>query len=89
MQEKPVLPIDRLTNGEFGILKGILEEKILSEETLGKVSKLYAIGDPSTGSPCDEFHPHSFERIILDHYNTTTLRLGVSMNPEPDSGLKQ
>ena len=36
-----------------------------------------------------EFHPHSFERIILDHYNTTTLRLGVSMNPEPDSGLRQ
>ena len=36
-----------------------------------------------------EFHPRSFERIILDHYNTTTRHLGVSMNPEPDSGLRQ
>lgn len=36
-----------------------------------------------------EFHPHSFERIVLDCYNETTRHLGVSMNPEPDSGLKQ
>lgn len=36
-----------------------------------------------------EFHPHSFERTILDHYNATTHKLGVSMNSEPDSGLKQ
>lgn len=35
-----------------------------------------------------EFHPHSFERVILNHYNETTRQLGVSMNPEPDSGLK-
>ncbi len=36
-----------------------------------------------------EFHPHSFERIILDYYNETTHRLGVSMSPEPDSGLRE
>ena len=36
-----------------------------------------------------EFHPHSFERIILDRYNETTRRLGISMNHEPDSGLKK
>jgi len=35
-----------------------------------------------------EFHPHSFEKIILDHYNNTTQRLGVSVVTEPDSGLK-
>ena len=35
-----------------------------------------------------EFHPHSFERIILNHYNNTTQRLGVSVVTEPDSGLK-
>ncbi len=69
MQEKPVLPIDRLTNGEFGILKMMLEEKVLSEITLENVSKLYAIGDPSTGSPCNEFHPHSFR--CVDYYHPT------------------
>ncbi len=36
-----------------------------------------------------EFHPHSFERIILDHYNSTTRHLGVSTNIESDSGLKK
>jgi len=36
-----------------------------------------------------EFHPHSFERVILDHYNETTRHLGVSVNPEPDSGLRK
>ena len=36
-----------------------------------------------------EFHPRSFERIILDHYNTAARHLGVAMNPEPDSGLHQ
>jgi hypothetical protein len=34
-----------------------------------------------------EFHPHSFERVILDHYNKTTRHLTISLNPEPDSGL--
>ncbi len=36
-----------------------------------------------------EFHPHSFERVILDHHNTITKELRVAMSPEPDSGLKQ
>lgn len=36
-----------------------------------------------------EFHPHSFERVVIDHYNAVTRKLGVSMNPEPDSGLRQ
>ncbi|MEK7138121.1 MAG: nucleotidyltransferase domain-containing protein [Patescibacteria group bacterium] len=36
-----------------------------------------------------EFHPRSFERVILDHYNATTRQLGVSMSSEPDSGLKR
>ncbi|MBP9821847.1 MAG: nucleotidyltransferase domain-containing protein [Candidatus Pacebacteria bacterium] len=35
-----------------------------------------------------EFHPHSFEKIILNRYNETTRRLGISDNTEPDSGLK-
>lgn len=35
-----------------------------------------------------EFHPHSFERVILDSYNITTRRLVISINSEPDSGLK-
>lgn len=35
-----------------------------------------------------EFHPHSFERIVLDHYNATTRHLGACLNPEPDSGLR-
>lgn len=36
-----------------------------------------------------EFHPHSFERVILDHYNAITRKLGIAMSPEPDSGLRQ
>ncbi len=36
-----------------------------------------------------EFHPHSFERTVLDRYNETIRRLGLSLNPEPDSGLIQ
>ncbi len=36
-----------------------------------------------------EFHPHSFERTILEHYNKTIRHLGVSVNSEPDSGLRQ
>ena len=36
-----------------------------------------------------EFHPHSFETTILNHYNQLTRHLGVSMNPESDSGLLQ
>jgi hypothetical protein len=35
-----------------------------------------------------EFHPHSFEKVILNHYNTTTRQLGISLINEPDSGLK-
>ncbi len=34
-----------------------------------------------------EFHPRSFERVVLDHYNAVTRRLAISMNPEADSGL--
>ena len=36
-----------------------------------------------------EFHPHSFEQVILDHYNVTTRKLGVTMTSEPDSGLRK
>jgi len=35
-----------------------------------------------------EFHPHSFEKVILGRYNDTTRRLVISANSEPDSGLK-
>jgi hypothetical protein len=36
-----------------------------------------------------EFHPHSFEKILLERYNATTRKLSVSMHPEGDSGLKE
>ena len=36
-----------------------------------------------------EFHPHSFEQVILARYNSTTRRLSISMYPEPDSGLRE
>ncbi len=36
-----------------------------------------------------EFHPHSFERVILDRYNGLTRKFGLAMTPEPDSGLRQ
>ena len=36
-----------------------------------------------------EFHPHSFERVILGHYNEVTRQLRVSINVELDSGLRQ
>lgn len=35
-----------------------------------------------------EFHPHSFERVVLDRYNNLTRKLGLAMTPEPDSGLR-
>src|SRR3989344_2790906 len=34
-----------------------------------------------------EFHPRSFERIVLDRYNALTRRFKFSDNVEPDSGL--
>lgn len=34
-----------------------------------------------------EFHPQSFEKVILDKYNNTVRRLGISLNSEVDSGL--
>jgi len=36
-----------------------------------------------------EFHPYSFERTVLDRYNATVRRLAISLNPEPDSGLRK
>ncbi len=35
-----------------------------------------------------EFHPHSFEKVILNQYNSLLQKLGISTNIEPDSGLK-
>lgn len=55
-------------------------------------------GNPATHAPGGrvvytmtelEFHPHSFEKTVLERYNANTRRLGVAMNPEPDSGLRQ
>jgi hypothetical protein len=36
-----------------------------------------------------EFHPHSFEKIILERHNDTTRRLSISSYPESDSGLRK
>lgn len=36
-----------------------------------------------------EFHPHSFEKNILEHYNELVRKLSVSFNVELDSGLKK
>ncbi len=35
-----------------------------------------------------EFHPHSFERVILDRYNALTRKFGLATTAEPDSGLR-
>ncbi|MEK9157826.1 MAG: hypothetical protein AAB638_01420 [Patescibacteria group bacterium] len=35
-----------------------------------------------------EFHPQSFEKVILGKYNDKIRQLGISMNTEPDSGLR-
>jgi hypothetical protein len=72
MSDKPKLPIDEMTIQEFAILKGeLLEEKVLSEETLGKIKDLFNIGSPNTGSiNCDEYHPHSYKCINYKHPTT-------------------
>ncbi|KKS13810.1 MAG: hypothetical protein A3J10_02620 [Candidatus Sungbacteria bacterium RIFCSPLOWO2_02_FULL_54_10] len=36
-----------------------------------------------------EFHPRSFERVVLDAYNNALLHLAISSRPEPDSGLNR
>ncbi|MBX4190354.1 hypothetical protein KW791_03625 [Candidatus Parcubacteria bacterium] len=77
------------------VLQGLLGEKL--EGGLRFYQQKRINMNPATHAPGGrivftdkelEFHPYSFEKTVIDHYNKQIKALGISFIEEPDSGLQ-
>lgn len=71
MDEKPILPIDKIVDlykFELEIKNKYLDKRVLDSTALRKINALFGIGNDSTGRiNCCEFHGHSYECIQFYH----------------------
>jgi hypothetical protein len=67
MEDKPKLPIEKLTIDEFSeFKKKYLDNDILTLEDINEIKKLFKLSDETTAIlACDEMHGHSYRCI---HY---------------------
>ena len=66
------LPLEKMSEDDFLKLKNkYLDNKVLSEEALSEISRLFAIGEESTGVVhCNEAHAHSYECVYFRNPKT-------------------
>ncbi len=81
-----------VTTAIFNSPAGDMIESVLKKYQKDRIMKNPLTGQPGGRVICTdtelEFHPHSFEQVVIDRYNKGLERLGITLlSKETDSGL--